>query len=331
MVREAVFYARREEKKVKCLLCPHGCVISPGKNGICRVRKNMSGRLVSLNYGKVTALALDPVEKKPLYHFFPGRNILSLGSLGCNFSCGFCQNYHIAHGEPALYEIFPDELLSLALEEQSRDSVGVAFTYNEPLIWYEYIMDTAEKLKSHGLKTVLVTNGYINKEAFKKLLPLIDALNIDIKAFNEEFYRRHCRGDLKTVLDNVELAASCAHVEVTSLLIPRENDAREEIKGLAAFLARISPFIPLHFSRYYPAYKFTLPPTPEEILHQARDTAREYLHFVYLGNLPGEENDTVCLKCQNLLIRRRIYQVFPVGIRDGRCSFCGEELSYIVM
>lgn len=331
MVREAVFYEKLAEAKLKCLLCPHACVINPGKNGICRVRKNMSGKLVSLNYGKVAALALDPVEKKPLYHFFPGKNILSAGSFGCNLSCGFCQNYHIAHREPPLYEVMPDELLGLALEERSRDSVGVAFTYNEPLVWYEYILDAAELLKSYGLKIVLVTNGYANRTVFKKLLPFIDALNIDIKAFRNEFYRKNCRGDLKTVLDNVELAAGYAHVEITALIIPGENDDPGEIKEMASFLARLSPDIPLHFSRYYPAYKFRLPPTPEKTLRETRDVAKEYLNFVYLGNMPGEENDTVCLNCRNVVIKRNIYKIFLPGIKEGKCRFCGSELPYIVM
>lgn len=331
MLREAVFYEKLENGGIKCLLCPHACKIMPGKTGWCRVRKNSGARLVSLSYGRLAALALDPIEKKPLYHFFPGKNILSAGSFGCNLSCAFCQNYHLAHGEPPLYEIMPQELLQLALEERSRDSVGLAFTYNEPLISYEYVMDTAELIKSRGLKTVLVTNGYIDKKAFKKLLPFIDALNIDIKAFNDEFYRRYCRGDLKTVLDNVELAAAYAHIEITTLVIPGENDDRREIKGLACFLSNLSPDIPLHFSRYYPAYKFSLPPTPEPVLRELKDIACDCLHFVYLGNLPGEANDTICLNCKKVIIKRNLYQVSLSGIKEGKCSFCGSEISYIVM
>lgn len=331
ITKEAVFYEQLKADEVRCLLCPHTCRIMPGKTGLCRVRKNIAGRLISLSYGQISSLALDPIEKKPLYHFYPGRNILSAGSFGCNLACGFCQNYSIAHGEPFLYQFMPEELLDLALEEKEKDSVGVAFTYNEPLIWYEYIRDTAELLKSQGLKTVLVTNGYIDKHAFKKLLPLIDALNIDIKAFNDEFYRRHCRGDLRTVLDNVELAAGYAHVEITTLIIPGENDDKREIKALASFLARINPQIPLHFSRYYPAYRFRLPPTPEGTLREARDIGRECLDFVYLGNMPGEENNTACLNCGRVIIKRHVYNVALAGVKDGRCAFCGSDLPYIVM
>ncbi|MBO8158078.1 AmmeMemoRadiSam system radical SAM enzyme [Thermosyntropha sp.] len=330
-IKEALFYERLEEDKVKCLLCPHECRIMPGRTGICRMRRNLEGKLVSLNYGRLAALALDPIEKKPFYHFYPGKNILSAGTAGCNFSCGFCQNYHLAHEIPDLYEVDLSGLVAVTMDAQRKDSIGLAFTYNEPLIWYEYVLETAEILKNENLKTVLVTNGYIKKKPLKRLLPCIDALNIDVKAFTDEFYRRNCRGDLKTVMQTVEEAALTGHVEITTLIIPGENDSEEELRNLSRWLAELNPDIPLHFSRYYPAYKFTSSPTPEGTLKKARDIAKEYLNFVYLGNLPGEQNNTPCLNCGNILIKRDGYKTQFVNFENGKCRSCGAEAYYIKM
>jgi pyruvate formate lyase activating enzyme len=287
--------------------------------------------LFTVNYGEISSLALDPIEKKPLYHFYPGSMILSAGTFGCNLACSFCQNYSIAHGKPQTTYMNPGQLVKLAVETREEGSVGVAFTYNEPSIWYEYIYPTAEQLKDNGLKTVLVTNGFISSAPLKKLIPLIDAMNIDVKAFNNDFYHRHCKATLNEVKATVEEARSQVHVEITNLVIPEENDNISEIKALAEWLASLDNTIPLHLSRYYPAYKMHRPPTPIETMQQAYNTAREHLKFVYMGNLPGEENDTVCQQCGQVLIRRQGYKIDIGGIQSHQCAGCGADISYIKM
>lgn len=331
MLREAAFYKRLAGSRVQCLLCPHQCRIATGENGLCRGRLHKDGHLYAANYGKVSSLALDPIQKKPLYHFYPGKRVLSLGTFGCNLSCSFCQNYTLAHENPDFINIAPDELVQLAARSESAGSVGVAFTYNEPLIWFEYIYDCASLLKASGFKVVLVTNGYIQKEPLLKLLDFVDAMNIDVKAFNPRFYRQHCKGDLDVVLNTVELAAGKCHIEVTNLLIPDENDSVLEVERLAKWLGAIDSYIPVHFSRYHPAYHFTRPETPLNILDQARDEAQKYLKFVYLGNVPNRDNSTFCLECGNELVQRTQYDAQISGISEGRCTSCLQPVDYIIM
>jgi len=327
---EAQYYEKGENSKVKCFLCPHHCNLKEGQKGLCRVRINREGRLFSLNYGEVAALALDPIEKKPLYHFYPGSQILSTGTLGCNLACVFCQNYSLAHENPHTSPLKPDALVNLARQLKPEGSIGVAFTYNEPSIWFEYIRETAEKLKQQDFKVVLVSNGFIEEKPFMELLPLIDAINIDVKAFNNEFYHRHCRGKLKAVLDTLERAAAYTHVEITTLLIPEENDNVTEIANLSTWLAAINPNIPLHLSRYYPAYKFHKAPTPVASLQRAQELAKKHLNFVYVGNVPGEENNTFCLECGALLIKRNIYNVELIGLQHGHCKQCASFIDYVI-
>ena len=236
------------------------------------------------NYEQVTAIALDPIEKKPLYHFFPGQMILSVGTLGCNLHCQFCQNWQIAHGNPAFVATSPQKLAELA-EQQGPLNIGVAYTYSEPIVWFEYVYDAATAVKRRGLKNVLVTNGFINPEPLAELLPLIDAMNIDLKAFNQDFYREVCRGELDAVKQTISKAATSCHVEVTTLVVPGFNDADEEIAELARWLAAIDPAIPLHLSRYFPRYRMELPATPLESLFRARSIAQRYLRNVYVGNV----------------------------------------------
>ncbi|MGS0765713.1 AmmeMemoRadiSam system radical SAM enzyme [Syntrophomonas curvata] len=328
---EAQFYEKRENRRVKCLLCPHHCSLHEGQEGLCRVRVNREGELISLNYGEVASLALDPIEKKPLFHFHPGKLILSAGTFGCNLACAFCQNYSLAHEIPPTSYLDTAALLDIARQAEPEGSVGVAFTYNEPSVWYEYIRAAAPKLKERGFKVVLVSNGYIDPRPLEEMLPWVDAVNIDLKAFNDEFYRRHCRGRLAAVLETVEKAAAATHVEITTLLIPEENDDSTEISNLAHWLAAINPDMPLHLSRYHPAYKFNQAPTPLHTLQAARETAREHLNFVYLGNIPGEQNLTLCLNCGGMLISRTVYDVNTEGLKDGCCRYCGSRVDYIVI
>lgn len=328
--REAMFYKKLDHDVVSCSLCPHHCTLQEGQTGLCRARINEAGSLLSLNYGQVSSLGLDPIEKKPLYHFYPEKTILSVGSFGCNFACSFCQNYSIAQQIPEVQYIAPHALLDLAKRYAKAGSIGIAFTYNEPSIWYEYIMELAPRLQEQGLKTVLVSNGFIEKKALQQILPYIDAVNIDVKSFNDEFYRKFCHGNLGTVKENIETMISQTHVEITTLIIPGENDQEEEMRKLSKWLAALDQQTALHLSRYYPAYKMNLPPTPEATLRRCRDIAREALSFVYIGNLPGETNDTHCLQCGNVLIHRNAYEIQITGIEEGCCKQCGAEIGFIM-
>lgn len=269
---------------MRCLLCPHACVLAAGSTGRCRVRRNENGELVSLNYGEVSSIALDPVEKKPLYHFFPGKKVLSAGTWGCNFHCRFCQNWEIAHGKPRTVFVAPDELAQLAAQ-QGSECIGVAYTYSEPTVWFEYVLEAAQAVKKLGLKNVLVTNGFINEKPLAELLQVTDAMNIDIKSFRPGFYEDVCSGGLDTVKKTVETAVRSCHVEVTTLLIPGLNDSDEEIEALVKWLGSVSREIPLHFTRYFPSYQMTTPPTPRETLVRARELALPVMNHVHLGNI----------------------------------------------
>ncbi len=328
-IKEASYYEKLEENKVQCHLCPHNCKLKSGQAGICRVRSNDAGVLNTHNYGEIVSVALDPVEKKPLYHFHPGKNILSIGTIGCNFKCGFCQNYQIAHGNPPTFNVLPEAMVQMTLMSARDNSIGLAFTYNEPGIWFEYILDVARLLKEHDLKVVLVTNGFWEEKPLNELLPLVDAMNIDVKAFTEEFYRRNCKGRLGPVQRCVELAAARVHVEVTNLIIPGENDQAEEMESLARWLASINPQIPLHLSRYHPAYKFTIEATDPAVMRRNRDIARQFLKFVYMGNLWGEDNNTLCTNCQEVLIKRNDYLIDITGWENGSCKSCKARIDYI--
>lgn len=270
-----------------CELCFHHCDLSEGQAGFCRARACRNGAIVPLNYGKLTSLALDPIEKKPLRRFHPGSRILSVGSFGCNLSCPFCQNHEISmcgDGELATVELSPEALAGKALELRLYGNIGAAYTYNEPLIGYEYVRDCASRIHERGMVNVLVTNGTIEEAPWRKLLPLIDAANIDLKGFVPEWYRR-LGGDLETVKRSISLAAERCHVEVTTLLIPGENGSEEEIRSLARWLASINREIPLHLSRFFPRYRMAdRPSTPVEQVYRLADVAREYLKYVYTGN-----------------------------------------------
>lgn len=274
--------------KVECEICPHHCKLEEGRLGICRGRVNRNGEIISENYGKLTAMALDPIEKKPLYHFHPGSSILSVGSYGCNLNCPFCQNCDISmvgSREIACQEITCEELVEKALQLKNRRNIGIAYTYNEPLIGYEFVRDCAELAKNRGLKNVVVTNGYICGEPLKELLPFIDAFNIDLKGFTEEFYHK-LRGDLATVKQSIVLAAGTCHVEVTTLIIPGENDSEDEMEALSGWLAGISTEIPLHISRFFPRWKMQdRRATPVEQVYRLAEVARKNLKYVHEGNV----------------------------------------------
>ncbi len=274
--------------RVVCEICPHRCSLEDGGIGLCRARVNRAGVVTCLNYGKITALELDPIEKKPLFRFMPGSQILSVGSFGCNLNCPFCQNCEIsmADGKTARTRLYnPVQLAETALQLRSSGNIGLAYTYNEPLVGYEYVRDCGVLIHERGLYNVVVTNGYINEKPLLELLPLIDAMNIDLKGFTESFYKK-LGGDLKTVKRTIELAAKHCHVEVTTLVIPDENDSDDEIAQMSGWLAGISPEIPLHLTRFFPRYRFSdKQPTPPETIYRLRDIARSNLEYVYTGNL----------------------------------------------
>ncbi|MEW6308429.1 MAG: AmmeMemoRadiSam system radical SAM enzyme [Bacillota bacterium] len=278
--------------RAHCLLCPQDCHIPDGRLGLCRVRLNEGGSLYSLNYGRVSSLGLDPIEKKPLYRFHPGSYILSLGTLGCNLACGFCQNWQISQADAPTEPLSPEQAAELAVRPQhGMVSIGLAYTYSEPSVWAEYILDTAPLARAKGLKNVLVTNGYIREGPLKDLIPWVDAANVDLKSFRDEFYRRHCAGRLEPVLGTIaRLHRAGVHVEVTTLLIPGENDGEAELRELVDWLAALDPDIPLHVSRYHPAHRFTIPPTPVATLRRACGLARRKLRYVYAGNVPDPDH-----------------------------------------
>ncbi|HHV56897.1 MAG TPA: AmmeMemoRadiSam system radical SAM enzyme [Firmicutes bacterium] len=323
-MKEALYWHKLEGDRVQCELCPQDCRIAPGRAGACRVRRNKAGVLYATNYARVSSVALDPVEKKPLYHFYPGRTVLSLGTIGCNLKCSFCQNWEIAQEDAPTRGLGPEQAVALARRE-GGGCIGIAYTYSEPLMWYEYVLDTARPAREAGLKNVLVTNGFIQPEPLEALLPLIDALNIDVKAFTGDYYRRVCHGGLEPVLKTVETAvrAGC-HVELTTLLVPGLNDAPDEIRSLVSWIAGLAPTIPLHLTRYYPQYKMELPPTPLATLERAWEIAREKLAYVYIGNALTEKGqNTYCPGCGALLIERRGFSARPTGLEHRRCRACG--------
>jgi pyruvate formate lyase activating enzyme len=323
---QARFYEKRHDEKVRCRLCPHNCVIPDGTFGFCQVRKNEAGELVLPFYGAASALGVDPIEKKPLFHFHPGKRILSVGFLGCFLRCPFCQNYRISQSTVAHTEqVTPDDLVSRA---QREDSFGIAYTYNEPAIHAEFVLDSAGRAADAGLKNVLVTAGYLNEDSAKEIYAAMDAANIDLKGFQEEFYRKELAGGLKEVLRGIEIAYERCHVEVTTLVIPGKNDSDEETREIAKFIAGLDPNIPLHMSAYYPTFNYTTEATSPEHLLSRIEIAREHLNFVYPGNIRAPAN-THCPSCGNLLIERSGYHTRVPGVRDGQCAECGSDVPVV--
>ncbi len=282
-MKECLFY-KNFDGNIKCTLCPHNCLISEGNLGICKQRKNINGKLISLNYSKITSLGIDPIEKKPLYHFMEGTKTLSLGSLGCNLSCDFCQNYRIAKGDAYYENIEPEEAVQKALD---NNMPSISFTYNEPTIWYEYVLETAKLAKKKNLKTICVTNGFINPEPLKKVLEYIDAFNVDLKAFDSNFYKNLCGGRLEPVLNSIKIINEKAHLEITTLVIGGKKGNVEDVKDIIKWISDLDRKIPLHLSRYFPAYKMKEPPTEVDILLELKKIGEKYLDNIHLGNVPG--------------------------------------------
>ncbi len=320
-----------DERRLRCLLCPHSCLITPGGSGVCGVRVNRNGEVSLSTYGIISGYGLDPIEKKPLYHFFPGTSILSVGSYGCNLKCDFCQNYHISQSAVPDHsrKLAPQELVRQALA--AGGNTGLAFTYNEPVIWFEYVTDCARLASAAGLRNVMVTNGYINREPLAELIMVIDAFNIDLKAFSNDFYRSYTGATLQPVLDAIKMVASSGrHLEITTLILPGLNDSAEEMRRESQWIAEnAGRGVPLHLSRYFPMHKRNDPPTPVETILKLKEVAEESLDFVYTGNMPGRDagSDTLCPFCRATVVRRSGYAVTMTGLTDGgRCSRCNVEI-----
>jgi pyruvate formate lyase activating enzyme len=322
-------FKRTINKNFECLLCPHICKIAPGKTGICGVRKNVGDRIELITHGIVSGYSLDPVEKKPLYHFYPGYNVLSIGSYGCNMRCDFCQNYHISQNIPEKLgsEISSGDIINNALS--AKRNIGLAFTYNEPVIWFEYVKEAATLAKKAGLSTVMVTNGYVNKDPLDELLDVTDAFNVDLKAFNNEFYRKLTGASLEPVKDALkQIRKADRHLEITTLLIPGQNDDIHEMENQVRWIAsELGSETPFHLSRYFPMYKRNDPTTPHDTLINNFETASRYLKYVYLGNTMSEAGqDTLCPACGSVVTKRSGYQVRHLNTKNGKCPECGKEI-----
>lgn len=328
-MKKALFFKKLKEKTVQCTLCPHFCVIKNLETGICNVRKNINGELYSTVFGKPVSLAIDPIEKKPLFHFFPGSLAFSFGTYGCNLDCKNCQNFEIAKGIPEDQDLVvsPKKIVELAKESKSK---SIAYTYTEPTVFYEYVLETAKLAKKAGIKNVLVTNGFINKEPLLKLIPFIDAANIDLKG-NEKHYVSICAGKQKPVLETIRLLHKKGiFIEITNLIIPSINDSDKDIQAICKFIATLSKNskdIPLHFSAFFPTYKLTnLRETNRETLVRAKAIASKAgLNYVYLGNVSGAAEDTICPSCKKIVTKRNGFFVEQNDLKKGKCS-CGKKI-----
>ncbi|MGD0341254.1 MAG: AmmeMemoRadiSam system radical SAM enzyme [Bacteroidales bacterium] len=322
--------SKKDEGKVECLLCPHFCKLSEGKSGICGARRSNGEIIELITYGIISGYALDPIEKKPLYHFFPGTNILSLGSYGCNMHCDFCQNYSISQRSSAEFSIKtePDRIVKDALS--ALNNIGIAFTYNEPVIWFEFVRDIALKARKKGLHTVMVSNGFVNRDPLAEIISFTDAFNIDLKAFNNDFYRKIAGAELEPVKNALkQISVSGKHLEVTTLIIPGQNDSEKEMEQEAEWIAgELGKDTPLHLSRYFPMYRREDPSTPLETIKRLSGIASKHLNYVYTGNIVAETGqNTRCPKCGKIVTKRSGYNVKIQNLdKKGNCTGCGTTI-----
>ncbi len=329
--REALYYQKQEKDAVKCVLCPNFCVIPEGNRGFCRVRTNRGGTLYSLVYGAPCAVHVDPIEKKPFFHVLPGTLSYSIATVGCNMGCVFCQNWQISQSSPersVTYDMPPQKVVEGAIKE---NCATIAFTYTEPTVFYEYMLDIAKLAKERGVACVMHSCGYINPEPLRELCKYLFAADIDLKGFNEDFYRKMGQGHLEPVLETLKtLKKEGVWIEITNLIIPGENDEPAQIRAMCGWIKEnLGDEVPVHFSRFYPSFKLqNLPPTPVETLESARDIAHEVgLKYVYVGNIPAHPGEsTYCPQCKKIVVQRLGYTVLGNNIVDGRCKFCGYEI-----
>ena len=332
-MREALLYETLERDRVRCHLCGHRCLIRPNERGICGVRINQGGRLFSEVYGLAVSANSDPIEKKPLFHFLPGTSSFSIATVGCNFTCKFCQNHDISQmpkdqGRIIGHQLAPSEIVAQAI---SRQDASISYTYTEPTIFFEYALDTARAAAAAGLKNVFVTNGYMTEEALRTIGPDLHAANVDLKAFRDDFYKKLCQARLEPVKETiVRMKEAGVWVEVTTLIIPGHNDDEDELTKLAEWLAGINPEIPWHISRFHPTYQLLdTGPTPTALIHRAREIGlKAGLHYVYSGNVWGDEGEkTYCHKCHRLLIDRTGFSITANYLHEGSCPSCGTPMA----
>ncbi|MEJ5361770.1 MAG: AmmeMemoRadiSam system radical SAM enzyme [Spirochaetota bacterium] len=329
--RPALHWEKIDKQTVQCNLCPNQCMLTSGTRGLCKARQCINGTLYSLVYGRIAAYHIDPIEKKPLYHFLPGNDALSVATAGCNFSCKFCQNWQLSQSHPEELDshyITPDQLVKQAKENKTP---VIAFTYNEPSIQYEYIYDTVQIAKKYNIACVIISNGYLNKQASEMLYPLLNAIKIDFKAYSQKFYSEICGGNLSPVLANIELAKKKnVWLELVNLVIPTLNDNPDDIRSMARFIkTHCGSTTPLHFTRFYPIYKLkNIPPTPVSTLERCRDIAlAEGLKFVYIGNVPGHSaNNTICYNCGKPVIERSGFYTTTNKLKSGKCPYCNTAI-----
>lgn len=327
-----MLYRLLSGQKLSCFLCHHLCQIAEGKFGICGVRQNREGRLYTHVYGEVIAAHVDPIEKKPLYHFLPGTTSFSIATIGCNFRCPFCQNWQISQAskrkdeETRGHKLSPEEVVGLARSYGCR---SISYTYTEPTIFFEYAYDCAKLAKEEGLANIFVTNGFMTGEALEAIDPYLDACNVDLKSFREDFYKKVCQAKLQPVLDSIRLMKKLGiWVEVTTLVVPGQNDGEAELRSIARFIAETDPSIPWHISRFHPDYQYTdTTATPLETLRQARSLGKEEgLHYIYIGNVLGESEDTLCPACGKPVIRRQGFHLSELNLKDSSCPGCGQSI-----
>ena len=333
-MKEAMLYEKLSDGKVKCNLCNHRCTIKDGNYGICGVRQNSGGSLCTLVYDKIIASHIDPIEKKPLFQFYPGSTAYSIATVGCNFKCKHCQNADISQlpmerkGYVVGEKMGPEEMAEAARRSGCQ---SIAYTYTEPTVFFELAYETAQKAHERGIKNIFVSNGYMSPEALQEITPYLDGINIDLKAFTDKFYKEICGARLAPVLDTIRLAKNLGiWVEVTTLVIPTLNDSADELRQIAEFLTDVDVSIPWHISQFYPTYQLTdLPRTPVETLHMAREIGLESgLRYVYEGNVPGRGNEnTYCHGCRELLIERWGYSIQKNTIIEGQCPSCGSPVA----
>jgi len=325
--RIAMHWEKADNRRVHCHLCPNECLLAVGERGICRARENIKGKLYSNVYSRIAAIHVDPIEKKPLNHFLPGSMAISVATAGCNLSCKFCQNWQLSQSNPEDIEAVKITPVELSRRAKTSGSPVIAFTYNEPTIQYEYIIETSRIAKRKGIKSVIISNGFIQPEASKLLMKNLDAVKIDLKAFNKKFYRDICRGNLNDVLTNLETVfASGNLLEIVTLVIPTLNDSPREIKEMAKWVKRnLSPDVPMHFTRFYSRYLIkNLPPTPIKTLERCREIAKsEGIRYPYIGNVPGHRwENSYCHNCNKLVIKRSGFYFVKSNINNGKCPYC---------
>lgn len=329
--RQALHWKKIDAQTVQCNLCPNQCMLTNGTRGLCKVRQCMDGKLYSLVYGRIAAYHIDPIEKKPLYHFLPGNDALSVATAGCNFSCKFCQNWQLSQSQPEELDsqyITPVQLVKQAKEHKTP---VIAFTYNEPSIQYEYIYDTVQVAKKNNISCVIISNGYLNKQASEMIYPLLNAIKIDFKAYSQKFYSEICGGNLSPVLSNIELAKKKnVWLELVNLVIPTLNDNPDDIGAMVRFIkTHCGSTTPLHFTRFYPIYKLkNIPPTPVSTLERCREIAlAEGLKYVYIGNVPGHSaNNTYCHNCGKPVIERSGFYTTTNKLKSGKCPYCNTAI-----